>query len=135
MNKEKPDSIIQTIATVEIGYYKLREGGGNPIGTEEVKRGEDVAGDSIHANISDMFHIGNPFNPFHEYKGLRHLQRALENIAIVRLGTYVTFVNYSTSILEAYDAVNMLAVKKVVPVKRGWIVAFILGGKGITFLS
>ncbi|YP_588270.1 hypothetical protein ZeamMp004 (mitochondrion) [Zea mays subsp. mays] len=32
--------------------------------TEEVKRGEDVAGDSIHANISDMFHIGNPFNPF-----------------------------------------------------------------------
>ncbi|KAL5644481.1 hypothetical protein ACJX0J_000574 (mitochondrion) [Zea mays] len=77
---------------------------------------------------NDMFHIGNPFNPFHEYKGLRHLQRALENIAIVRLGTYVTFVNYSTSILEAYDAV-------VVPVKRGWIVAFILGGKGITFLS
>ncbi|KAL5645580.1 hypothetical protein ACJX0J_002830 (mitochondrion) [Zea mays] len=71
---------------------------------------------------NDMFHIGNPFNPFHEYKG--HLQRALENIAIVRLGTYVTFVNYSTSILEAYDAVNMLAVKK-----------FILGGKGITFLS
>ncbi|KAL5642518.1 hypothetical protein ACJX0J_003644 (mitochondrion) [Zea mays] len=101
MNKEKPDSIIQTI----LHYY------------------------------NDMFHIGNPFNPFHEYKGLRHLQRALENIAIVRLGTYVTFVNYSTSILEAYDAVNMLAVKKVVPVKRGWIVAFILGGKGITFLS
>ncbi|KAL5643678.1 hypothetical protein ACJX0J_002215 (mitochondrion) [Zea mays] len=88
MNKEKPDSIIQTI----LHYY------------------------------NDMFHIGNPFNPFHEYKG--HLQRALENIAIVRLGTYVTFVNYSTSILEAYDAVNMLAVKK-----------FILGGKGITFLS
>ncbi|KAL5643139.1 hypothetical protein ACJX0J_002170, partial (mitochondrion) [Zea mays] len=69
MNKEKPDSIIQTI----LHYY------------------------------NDMFHIGNPFNPFHEYKG--HLQRALENIAIVRLGTYVTFVNYSTSILEAYDAV------------------------------
>ncbi|KAL5643870.1 hypothetical protein ACJX0J_004441 (mitochondrion) [Zea mays] len=84
MNKEKPDSIIQTI----LHYY------------------------------NDMFHIGNPFNPFSiyradfsEYKG--HLQRALENIAIVRLGTYVTFVNYSTSILEAYDAVNMLAVKKL----------------------
>ncbi|KAL5643461.1 hypothetical protein ACJX0J_001574 (mitochondrion) [Zea mays] len=86
MNKEKPDSIIQTI----LHYY------------------------------NDMFHIGNPFNPFQFIPPTR----ALENIAIVRLGTYVTFVNYSTSILEAYDAVNMLAVKK-----------FILGGKGITFLS
>ncbi|KAL5644093.1 hypothetical protein ACJX0J_000373 (mitochondrion) [Zea mays] len=129
MNKEKPDSIIQTI----LHYYN----------TEEVKRGEDVAGDSIHANISDMFHIGKPIQPIH--------------IAIVRLGTYVTISYlwdphyldieliidlFKVRKLFAYDAVlreeelsdkfefwgnalmNMLAVKK-----------FILGGKGITFLS
>ncbi|KAL5643750.1 hypothetical protein ACJX0J_000732, partial (mitochondrion) [Zea mays] len=101
MNKEKPDSIIQTILhkSLKGDYYKVTH--------------------STHFSIYRA--------DFSEYKGLRHLQRALENIAIVRLGTYVTFVNYSTSILEAYDAVNMLA--------RGWIVAFILGGKGITFLS